>query len=338
MNSSRLMLFALLTLLVLLSACQQTVKAPPQVSTVSYFESISLDAVSGQAWTKASLSNRYDNMVVVCTVHRLNNDLPELVRVRNAAGSSFEVRLQNPSGSTLKAERVYCLVAEEGVWKLPDGLKFEARRFTSKVTNYFTQDADGAGAWSGNGTRVNYGQTYTSPVILGQVMTFNDPKWSVFWSQGEPKDTKDGARPPASATALYIGKHVGEDSNTSRADETLGYMVFEASNASKLDGIAYEVQLGPDAIYGKGNEFPGGTNRFRTSFAAAPAFAVVTHTGMDGFDGAWAVLDGETAIVRDALQLIMQEDQLKDVEQWHLSEQVGYFVAEKELNLMLERP
>lgn len=337
MNSSRLMLFSFLALLALLSSCQRTITSPPQVTTLSYLETVNVAAVSSQAWTKVELQNSYESMVVVCSLQRLANDLPEIVRIRNAGGSSFELRLQNPSGTNLKAEKVNCLVAEEGAWMLPDGQLFEARLFSSNITNYFSQAADGSGSWSGNGSQVSFLHSYTNPVVLGQVMTYNDAKWSVFWSQGEPKATKDGARPPVSAKTIYIGKHVGEDSQTSRATETLGYFVFESAHGT-LDTTAYEVYLGPDAIFGKGNETPGGFNRFKTSFSDMPAFAIVGHSGMDGFDGAWAVLNGDEAISKAGLNLIMQEDQLSDVEQWHLSEQVGYFVADKALNLILETP
>ena len=39
-----------------------------------------------------------------------------------------------------------------------------------------------------------YGQSYINPVVLGQVMTENDPDWSVFWCQGSQRTS-----PPSSS-------------------------------------------------------------------------------------------------------------------------------------------
>ena len=41
------------------------------------------------------------------------------------------------------------------------------------------------------------------PVVVGQVMSYNDPDFSVFWSRGGTPDE------PPSNTTLFVGKHVG---------------------------------------------------------------------------------------------------------------------------------
>ena len=83
------------------------------------------------------------------------------------------------------------------------------------------------------GETQSFGQSYTNPVLLGQVMSDNDPDFSAFWSAGE--------KPwyPASSTALVTGKHVNGDTDTTRADELIGYVVFEAG-AGLIGGVAFE--------------------------------------------------------------------------------------------------
>ena len=82
---------------------------------------------------------------------------------------------------------------------------------------------DENGSWVGEAR--GYANAYTNPVVIGQVMTENDPDWSVFWAS-------DGSRNnPPDAGALFVVKNVGEDPDATRANETLGYMVFEAGGA-----------------------------------------------------------------------------------------------------------
>jgi len=53
----------------------------------------------------------------------------------------------------------------------------------------------------------------------------------------------------ASATALRTGKTVGEDTDTTRADETIGFVVFEAGHDT-IGEIEFEAFLGADSVQG----------------------------------------------------------------------------------------
>ena len=65
-------------------------------------------------------------------------------------------------------------------------------------------------------------------MVLGQVMSENDPRWSVFWAKdGNFCDADVVGCDPPSASSLAVGKHVGEDLDTDRADETIGYIVLD---------------------------------------------------------------------------------------------------------------
>jgi len=93
----------------------------------------------------------------------------------------------------------------------------EAVKFTSPVP-----DEDK----SLSGEERNYQNTYSNSVVVGQVMIFNDSDRSTFWALGSNR-----SKPPSSSE-LYIGKHVGEDSDTTRADEVIGYIVIEAGSGT----------------------------------------------------------------------------------------------------------
>jgi chitodextrinase len=263
--------------------------------------------VNGDHLTVA-LQNTYSNPVVVCSIQYANNSVPVVSRVSNVTSASFEVRLQNPSGNSVVPERVSYLVVEEGVWTI-DGVNVEAQTYLSTIT---AENNSWGGEFQG------YGHTYTNPVVVGQVMTENDSNWSVFWSRGSRRYN------PPSASVLYTGKTVCEDDNTSRADEIVGFIVFEAGHTT-VNGVEFEAFLGADTVKGVDNS-PPYTYNFHSAFQAAPLVAITSMAGVDGGNGGWAYVYGSTPASNTSLYLAIDEDQVGDGERSHTKEQVGYVV------------
>ena len=100
---------------------------------------------------------------------------------------------------------------------------------------------DGAGSWIGE--EQSYRNAYASPVVVGQVMSANDPAFSVFWARGADSNA------PPSSDALFVGKHVGEDPNPMRSPETIGYIVIEEGKGS-IGALEYLAGVGADAVMG----------------------------------------------------------------------------------------
>ncbi len=262
----------------------------------------------GGAPHTVALQRTYFDPVVVASVQVANNAAPVVARVGNVTTSSFDVRLQNPSGGPVAVDRVHYLVVETGVWTL-DGFAFEAFTYTSTVT-------DAVGSFAAQPE--TYGRSYTQPVVLGQVMTENDPDWSVFWSRGATQGD------PPSPAVLATGKMVGEDPDTTRADETIGVVVFEAGHGT-LAGVEFEAGLGPDTVAGV-DDAPPYAVAFGTAFAEAPEVAVVSMAGMNGANGGWAQAHGPAPATPTSLALSIDEDQIADPERSHITEQVAYAV------------
>ncbi len=254
------------------------------------------------------LQNTYGSAVVVCSVNYMNNAAPVVARVSNVTSDSFEVRLQNPSGGAVAAEEVSFVVMEEGVWSI-DGVICEAQKFLSTIT-------DENNSWVGEPR--GYGQAYNDPVVLGQVITENDPAWSVFWCRGGSRQS------PPSATALHVGKTVCEDPLVERADEEIGLIVFESGHGT-IAGVAFEAALGADTVRGTAN-IPPYTYNFLSPFGAAPQVAVTTRAGMDGGNGGWAQSHGPAPTTAASLDLSVDEDQIANTERSHTTEQIGYAV------------
>ena len=252
-------------------------------------------------WKTVSLSRTYNSMVVIATPnYTLASEDPMVVRIRNASGNSFQVRADSPGG-TVSAIDIHYVVVEEGVY---EGM--EAVKYNSTVT-------DQNNSWIGE-TR-SYQNSYSNPVVLGQVMTFNDEGFSTFWAYGNSR-----ANPP-SATKLNTGKSVAEDKDTSRNDETIGYIVIE-SGSGIIDGISYAAAVGSDIITHAEKNY--------TINHANAVVAIATITAMDGTNGGWAVLSSDTPVSETSLKLSIDEDIIGDKETAHTTEQVAYIVFSSE--------
>ncbi len=277
------------------------------------FEYGTLTNVS-ETWQTVNLTNTYTSMVVVASVVVTSNaSLSIVTRVQNATGNSFQVKLQvagNATGATGTAT-VYYMVAEEGTYTVAaNGIKFEAKKHLSTKTSRYN-------AWAYEPkTHTN---TYTIPVIVGQVMTYNDPNWSIFWSCLNTKMAS-----PATATATSIGKHIGEDNvNTTRANETLGYMVFE-SGTGTINGKRYAAAIGADAVMGISDNAAGYSYAL-TGFGAVEGVAV-SSAGQDATEGSWTVLATSAPLTTNSLKTWALEDQIMDQERTHTTDQVCYVV------------
>ncbi len=163
---------------------------------------------------------------------------------------------------------------------------------------------------------VGYTNTYNQPVVLGQVITYNDPDFSVFWSsngtQGNPPDLSN----------LYVGKHVGEDPGRSAwSDETLGYIIAEAGSGFS-DGYFYELALGTDSVAGTGDLPP-----YSYALGDTYTYGVATEEAVDGVNGGWAVLYGADPLAGNQIDLAIEEETAAgDTTRAHTDEQVAYWV------------
>ena len=272
-------------------------------------------ATVGSGTVTVTLANAYDSPVVVTSVNYTNNTVPVVTRVSNVTSTSFNVRLQNPGDlAPVIPESVHYLVVEAGAWTLPDGRAIEAQIVDSTVT-------DENSRWTGQPQ--SYLSSYTTPVVLGQVMTENDPEWSTFWCNGGSRTT------PPNNSSLRAGKTVCEDPVRARADELLGIIVIEAGTGI-LAGTQYNGALGNDTVRDV-TRSPPYEYALSPSFSSTPAVALITQAAVDGSNGSWAYLYGSAPLTPNRLRLAIDEDQVRDTERRHTTEQVGYLVFQEAL-------
>ncbi len=198
----------------------------------------------GSAAQVVSLRNTYVNPVVL-TVPKMTNatQAPVITRVENVSTNQFSVYRQNPGGLVAPSiDDVYYMVVEAGDYLLPGGVPLEAG--TGTVTG-----VNRSGNWNNNQMlQISPVHTYTTPVVMGQVMTTNDASWQTFWTSN---GTQTG---PPNNSAIYIGRHTGAQ-NQARAAETLGYIIIEQA-AGTMGGTLWESGIGADIVTGVGNTPP----------------------------------------------------------------------------------
>ncbi|WNJ19546.1 PQQ-dependent sugar dehydrogenase [Pontibacter sp. G13] len=264
------------------------------------------------AWQTVNLPQVYTSMVVVTSVELPDETYkPAVTRITNVTNTSFDLKVQNPSGDSIGGYSVYYMVMEEGVYTdAVDGWNVEAVIDTSWETA-------NSSSWTTEAR--SYQNTYTNPVVLGQVMSYADEDWSVFWASGKNKNWIPVA------TWLRAGKHVGDDPDQVRNPELIGYIVLE-QGSGKFGGRPFAASVGADNI--RGVDDTSDNHVYALSGVKAPAIALTTMAGMDENEGGWAVLYGANAFSDTEILLAVEEDQLDDVERNHSGEQLAYFVMD----------
>lgn len=283
-----------------------TVEAAAAGPNLSHGELNSVSSV----WQTVTLSKSYTSPVIVTTPRYNAGSGPGVVRIHNVTASSFDVRIDNV-GSTAFSGGLHYVVVEEGVYDEP-GFKLEAVKYSESQTSRRS-------GWQID-TSQGYQQSYSNPVVVGQVMSTNDSDWSVFWASSNSRTS------PPSSSQLNVGKHVAEDPDTTRATETIGYLVIEATQNGTIEGLPFVAGVGSDIVRGVGN----GTDQYGYTAMPNAKTAILSSAGMDGNDGGWAVLRGSEPLPPSGgtIALSIDEDQLRDSERNHTTEQVAYFVID----------
>ena len=220
------------------------------IELTNYFEVHLVKNVS-TAWQTVNLDNTYSNAIVVCT-YQLQDftaaNPPAVTRIDNITSNSFDLRIQGWEDSAATTNDVHCIIVDEGVHTLPDGRNLEAHSVLSDLTT--GQNTTDGSAWNQNQLEDVSGSishNYNNPVVLGQVMSFNDNRASVIHvtdcdaRQNHPFQN-------GMADGICVGKHIGQITS-SRSSETIGYIVAEAGSGT-VNNVFYELALGADAIDG----------------------------------------------------------------------------------------
>jgi uncharacterized repeat protein (TIGR01451 family) len=281
----------------------------------------------GSSWVTVNLDNIYSNAIPICTYNLGTfagsagsyTNIPAVPRIRNITSSSFQLRVQGWENIAPSAGNVHCLVSDEGAFTLPDGREYEAHTVVSdKTVGQYSTD----GGWitaNLEDVSADIQNTYTNPVVLGQVISYNDSQASVIYVND--CDAR-GNHPFQSGMAdgICVGKHIGMIPDV-RADETIGYLVAEAGSGT-VNNVDYELARGSDSVRGNTGSNAGYTYGQSNDYN----IAVLTQAAEDGGNGSWAVLYGADPLPNNSMVLAVDEEEFAgDATRGHTTEQVYYW-------------
>jgi uncharacterized repeat protein (TIGR01451 family) len=269
----------------------------------------------GYSWQSVSLQNSYSDPVIVCS-----NVLPDksyteaVVRIRNVSFTGFQLKIQRPNDSDPGyVTDVYCVISDEGSYTTP--IKYEAHKVLSDGTNGESSPNN----WNASNAEEVTGSlihSYTRAAVLGQVMSYNDSRFSVFWSFN---CQNRGRRPFQSNNRICVGKHVGQIPET-RNSETLGYIVTEAG-IDDLEDFSMATDYGSNTIRGVGNNPP-----YTYTLDKSYTDGVVHQEAENGGQGGWSVLYGTSPLGTSLDMAIDEETVAGDTTRTHTAEEVAYWV------------
>jgi cysteine-rich repeat protein len=283
-----------------------TVTTTPAPAPFKYEVGVAAD-VSSDSWTLVNLDDAYTSMVVVASAVYDDTQPPLVVRLQNAAGSQFELKLERADllAGSISGIAVHFLVVEEGVYSEEiHGIRMEAAKFLSTIT-------DNSGSWVGEIR--TYAQSYSQPVVMGQVMSANDG-FSSFWSGGS-----DPTSPPDAV--LRLGKHVGQDTDQTRANENVGYLVVEAG-AGRLAAQPFVAGISYVPVHSV-TEVPP-SRIWLSEFIEWIEAGVVSQSGMKGTSGSWGLLRAPMDPGSEWLEVATDEDQITDSDRGEALEDLAY--------------
>jgi hypothetical protein len=291
----------------------------------------------GTDWKTVSLPYSYDSMVIVTSPIYKQELPPAVVRIKERTSNSFQIRMQMP-GSNRKPNafaepihnpylgrnddwryNVHYMVVEEGVYTRDiHGINMEAGIVSCERVNHSSN-------WQAQEHQLS--NRYAQPVVVGQVQSFNDPRWSAFWANIPHLDEQ------RMTSKVEFGLNVAEDLDKKRKTEEIGYVVIEEGEGT-IGNFRYVAKLGPITI--RGFHSRENHNAYTLDLDFAPETPIVSSASMRGGNGGWAVLNGETngPVDKSTLKACIMEDQIRDSETGHTTEKLSYIIF-KELKLEL---
>ncbi len=289
------------------------------------------------SWQTVPLENTYSNAIPICTYNLVSfagsapnySYPPVAVRIRNITSTSFDLRIQGWEDSSAATGDVHCIVSDEGVFTLPNGTSYEAHTVVSDQTSgQNTPD----GRWSQailEDVTSSIVQTYTNHVVLGQVISYNDNRASVFYTTDcDARDLEpfNGGH----ADGICVGKHIGMVPG-SRNPETIGYLVAEAGSGT-VNNIDFELDRGADTVGGNTAANVG----YSYTLSGDYSIGVNAQVAEDGGNGSWSVLYGTDPLPPNQIISAVDEEIIAgDTSRGHTREIVDYWVfATAEITLL----
>jgi PKD repeat protein len=177
------------------------------------------DWVQEKRWKRVSFGQSFSNAPVVLTqVQTYNGSQAVITRQKDVTSTSFQVVMREEEKHTdgHVTETIGYIAIEPGSGT-NDGARYEAGRTANAVTHeWYT---------------INFSQSYSSPLFLAWIETTDggDTAGLRYRNLG------------VSSVEVFVEEETSNDSETSHADEVVGYFVFESAGDLLGDGTPSEL-------------------------------------------------------------------------------------------------
>ena len=244
--------------------------------------------------TTITLTQTYDNPVVIAFVATENGSQPVNVRVSEVSGDTLTMRLQEPEylDGQHAFETVNYIVVEAGLCTLEDGTVFEAGHLNTDTLSRQGFES------------VEFQSEFDdSPLVFSQVQTFNGPD---FVTTRQRDTSQDGFQ----ITMQEEEARNGAQHNT----ETIGWLALEAGSGTSGDLSWWAGQV-------------SGVNHTKTDLPPTEGFdgdinAIAMLSSFAGSNTAWVRGDDDV----DGFEFSVEEEKSRDDETRHVPELVDVFV------------
>lgn len=247
-------------------------------------------------WVQVSLSQSFNDPVVVAGPLTYNGGNPSVVRIRNVTDSGFEIRIDEyeylDEWHTIEA--VDFMVMEKGRHILNDGTEIEAGSFQTQTSwPYFKS--------------IIFSEDFLEvPVIMTTVVSENEAQ------------AVTGRLQNISQVGFDYSLREEEASDQIHAVETINYIAWEPSSGT-IGDMSYEVVRTADSF---DSRFSSVT--FQQDFASSPVF-LASMQSCDGGDTADLRVDNKTNL---SIEIQIDEETSSDSETSHTTEALGYIALE----------
>lgn len=266
---------------------------PPSAGSMGEAGRTTVSQNDAGQWHTVSLQNSYTDPVVVMGPASYNGSEATTVRVRNVTSTSFEFQLDEWDylNGPHADETVSYLVVEAGSHELSDGTMLQAERLNS--VNH---------TWENVAFDASFAQ---QPVVFAQTTTYNGGAAVVTRLKNITK------------TGFSVRLQEEENNDGNHAQETLAYIAIEP--AATTSGVKLEVDRTGDHVTEAWSSLS-----FNQSYGQNVAFLATIQT----YDGGDPVGLRYQNLSASGVSIMLEEDQSKDAETKHTSEDVGYLVLE----------
>ena len=276
-----------------------------------------------------NLDNVYNDAIPVCTYNLPSASAPpSVVRINSIGSTTMSIKLgllEDAPGAVATPSNVHCVIVEEGLWSV-NGVPIEARKVLSTDTvgrNLGWNPANNNSGWENKLEDVTSLIThpFVNPVVLGQVITSNDPLASIYYANNCSRDRR--AIPFSGGGGICVGKHISKEVST-RADEYIGIIIAGTTDNSGASGSTGGFRAGTTTrfVAGVDNNPPYSWNTVENY-----SVGVVSQLGERGGDGAWAVLYGDDPLANSQINLAIEESEINNNSRAHTTEVVNYLVV-----------